>query len=170
LLHEDAGWNKNSLGGNAPTMEEMTTVPASLTDIFIRGEYSSIAGDICHLDNLILGGPVMFANIEIENHDGQIDPGEQVNLLIARNQDVLTAEGINGLLSSPDPNVTVIQDSSDWANLNPGADEWSLERLPSGQGPHRAGTGKFRCDRTLAGKLRNSTYRAGGSHEKRRGF
>jgi hypothetical protein len=54
-LNESAGWMKTSLGGPAPTHEEMLAVLGSLTELRIRGEYDKLYDEGC-LDNVVLGG------------------------------------------------------------------------------------------------------------------
>jgi hypothetical protein len=53
LLDETAGWTKDSLSGPRPSQEEMLRALASLSDIRIRGEYST-AQDTGGLDNVSL--------------------------------------------------------------------------------------------------------------------
>src|SRR5207247_11250019 len=55
-LNEQAGWRNGSLAGPPPTQEQMLRVLSSLTELRIRGEYSTTP-DTGGLDNVILLAP-----------------------------------------------------------------------------------------------------------------
>jgi hypothetical protein len=55
-LQESAGWRLNNLAGRLATREEMLRALAALTDVRIRGEYSTHQ-DTGHLDNVALVAP-----------------------------------------------------------------------------------------------------------------
>jgi hypothetical protein len=131
-LNENAGWKKDDLNGVPPTRGEMQAVLASLSNILIRGEFSPFAGDIGHLDNVILGGnlkgagPLQCINVVIDDDnpgepgdgDGRIEDGEFIRMPITlKNTGIETAAGISGTLSTEDPDIFFRNNASTWPDI-----------------------------------------------------
>ncbi|MBN1482473.1 CSLREA domain-containing protein [candidate division KSB1 bacterium] len=148
LLQEDAGWKKETQSGAAPTREEMQEVLSSITDLFIRGEFSPLAKDSCHLDNVVLGGPLkgvgpaVFVSATIVGADSTIGPGDQVEIRVTlRNEGIETATNVSATITTFDPYITILDADNSWPDLDPGASEQSMESFGFEVSPDYAGQG-----------------------------
>ncbi|MGI0015239.1 MAG: laminin B domain-containing protein, partial [Nitrososphaera sp.] len=145
LLRENAGWRKNNLNGAPPTLAEMQATLASLSKLLIRGEFSTVAGDSGHLDNVVLNGPVrgvgpaVFLSFSVDDDnlglsngdgDGQPEPGEKVELGVTlQNQGILAATGVAATLSTSDPDITILKNDNTWPDIPANASQSSLDNF-----------------------------------------
>lgn len=144
FLNENAGWKKDDLNGVPPTQGEMQAVLASLTNMLIRGEFSSQAGDIGHLDNVVLGGNLkgvgplecqdFYVAWEEGDEDGRMEAGEIFGIgIILKNQGIETATSITGILAASDPIAVFVDDSTGaWPDIAAGdtassSDDFKIE-------------------------------------------
>ncbi|MBN3035277.1 MAG: PKD domain-containing protein [Bacteroidales bacterium] len=105
------------ISGDAPDLHQ-----AVFEVEFTDGNKASWASTLAiqlHAADLLMGD--VTVNDPSGNGNGKIDPGETVDIKIEISNDGSAgAYNVTGLLSCPDPFITVIQDSQDYGDIAPG--------------------------------------------------
>lgn len=140
-LLETAGWKKDDaidgvISDEAPTREEMQAVLASLTRVWIRGDFAN-GSAVDGLDNVVLNGPpkgvgplrCVAQNIVSEegDGDGRAEAGERIGVAIElANDGVDKATTVQGTLSTSDADIAIQNDQTTWPDIAAGDTAESL--------------------------------------------